>query len=99
MKSKLFFAVLIFAVSFSPTPVASAKERKPEAAKGWGYVRSGPLEVRPSPSGRNRAVLRLGRGTLVPVFETKPKGTMSWVQVQVVDPATLSARIGWVVAK
>jgi hypothetical protein len=75
---------------------AAGKEKKPPAPTGWCYAAQDSVDAKPSPSGRKKIVARLGRGALLPVFDTKRRGDGHWTRVQVVDPAKLTAEKGWV---
>ena len=74
---------------------AAEKEKKPPAPTGWCYAAQDSVDVKPSPSGRKKILAHLGRGALLPVFETKRAGDGNWTRVQVVDPAKLTAEKGW----
>jgi hypothetical protein len=102
MKNKaLSFILIVAACSGAGIPSsAQEKEKKKEPPKstGWCYVSQGPVEVRPKTSERKTAVVRLGRGALAPVFEVKQAGGKSWTRIQAVNPAKLTAEMGWVIS-
>ena len=75
---------------------ARGAEKKPPAPTAWCYVGKDSVEVKPSPSERKKAITRLGRGALMPVFEAKQAGGKTWTRVRAVDPAKLTAELGWV---
>lgn len=72
-----------------------ARSKKP-LQTSWGYVPSGPVVVYARPSAKNPGALRLGRGALVALFETKARNGGRWAEVGAVDPATLEPVQGWV---
>jgi len=75
---------------------ASVAEKKPPIPTGWCYVAKEAVDAKPSPSERKKATLRLGRGAVVPAFETKQARGSNWAKVRVVDPAKLTAETAWV---
>jgi len=102
MKSKaLSFILIVAAWSGAGIPSSAKekeKEKEPPKPTGWCYVSQGPVEVRPKTSERKTAVVRLGRGALAPVFQVKQAGGKSWTRIQAVDPAKLTAQMGWVIS-
>jgi hypothetical protein len=102
MKSKAFsFVLIVVACSGVGIPSSAKekeKEKEPPKPTGWCYVAQGPVEVRPKTSERKTAVVRLGRGALAPVFEVKRTGGRTWTRIQAVDPAKLTAEMGWVIS-
>lgn len=76
----------------------SAKEKASAKPTGWCYAFQGAVEVRPKTSASKAAVVRLGRGALAPVFEVKQAGGKSWTRIAAVDPAKLTAEMGWVIS-
>lgn len=96
MKLKAFLGFLALLIVGSHPFSGIGAGKKPPAQKSWGYVSSGPVEVRRSPSKRKSARVRLERGALVPVFEFKPEKNPLWTRLRVVQPSTLEAQMGWV---
>jgi len=73
-----------------------AEESKPPVQKAWGYLKRGDVDVFPESSVGRRIVLRLCRGSIVPIFELKTRGVTTWARVRAVDLATLSHVSGWI---
>jgi len=91
------FVLLLTVVTFSRAEVgASEKEKKPPGPTGWCYVAKEAVDAKRAPSERKKTTLRLGRGALVPAFETKQSRGSNWTKVRVVDPANLTAATAWV---
>lgn len=93
MQNKPF---LVLAVIFSGAALAAAKERSPQNPVGWGYVASGPVEIRVKSEERARTLTRLNHGALVPVMSFKEKGKTKQARIQVVDMAELIPQTGWI---
>lgn len=75
---------------------ASGAEKKPPSPTGWCYVAKEAVDAKRSPSEGKKTTLRLGRGAVVPAFETKQSRGSNWTKVRVVDPAKLTAETAWV---
>jgi hypothetical protein len=89
---------IVFCVVLSLSGCLAAKEDSAQKPRSWGYVRSGPLEVRSKPNARKKAFLHLGRGALLEVLKTQSKGGANWAQVRVLNLETLNFDNGWVEA-
>lgn len=95
MKTKACLLILLAIACFAQRSEAREKEKTPPKPTSWGYAAAGPVEVRPKPRAGKRVLVRLGRGALVPVFESRQRGSLRWFRVRAVDPATLIPTMGW----
>ena len=95
---KLRMVVLLLTIVMFPRADVRAdeKEKKPPAPTGWCYVAKEAVDAKPAPSERKKATVRLGRGAVVPAFETKQARGSNWTKVRVVDPAKLTTETAWV---
>lgn len=87
--------LFIVALAIADVCVSGA-EKKPPTPTGWCYVAKEAVDAKPAPSERKKTTLRLGRGAVVPAFETKQSRGSNWAKVRVVDPAKLTAGTAWV---
>jgi len=91
----LLLGLLLFA-GLRLTWDAHPKEIKTEKPIAWGYVWSGPLELRPKPTPRSAGFARLAAGTLAPVLKLDSKQGTKWTRVRVLDLTKLTPQEGWV---
>jgi hypothetical protein len=96
MRARKVAALLGLAVLLAATAKIPAEEKKPPRPIGWCVARVDRLEVTPKPAGRKKVLARLGRGSLLAAYEVKRKDGRNWTRVSVVDPAKLTAEMGWI---
>ena len=86
----------IFCLHF--LPVVRGEDRSPPAPLGWIHINDNAHELFSRP-GRHKATgAKLAAGTLCPVFKTTEKDRAKWVQVRLLDLASVSPQTGWVEA-
>jgi hypothetical protein len=87
---------LLGTVAESPAKEKEKEKKKPPGPIGWCVAKVDKLEVTPKPAGRKKTLAHLGRGSLLAAYEVKQKGGRNWTRVSAVDPAKLTAEMGWV---
>lgn len=92
-KLTVFFVVV---ASLAAVAKSAAGEKKPPEPTGWCVAKVDKLEVTAKPADRKKTLAELGRGSLLEVYEVKQKDGRSWTRVRAVDPAELTAVMGWI---
>jgi hypothetical protein len=96
MRTRKLTAVFGLVALLAPVATGPAKEKKPPEPIGWCVSKVDKLEVTPKPAGRKKTLADLGRGSLLEAYEVKQKAGRSWTRVRAVDPAKLTAEMGWI---
>ncbi len=91
---RVALALVSMAMGLSAT--LPAQEDTARAFSSWGYVRSGPLDLRSKPGAGKKSSLTLDRGALVEVWKTADRGGSRWAQVRVLSLEKLHFETGWV---
>ncbi len=63
---------------------------------GWGVTTVERLEVLSKPTERSRRLAKLGRGSILEIYEVKQSHGRTWTRVRATDPAKLTPEMGWI---
>ncbi|MBI4167151.1 MAG: hypothetical protein HY508_15605 [Acidobacteria bacterium] len=95
MKRMALLLILVSVLKGAAGISAAENPLKPDPIK-WCHATKGGVEVRSKPGGKEKSLVKLTRGLLVPAYATKKSGRIEWLRIVVVDPALMTPLSGWV---
>ncbi len=96
MRRCILAAILISLMGVSLPLPASAQEVKLPPGVGWIYLQTGSRTMVPGSGSLKGKTVKIGQGSLVPVFNTRTKDGVKSALVRIFDLGTANLQVGWV---